>query len=110
MSTMNDTSVDFFDNDKDKFKFKKDEDVCLKDLREALKKAAKAGLEVELLTAAPPPAGRPPNITGVIKRVNRGTIEVMLTSGPPNRIGVFSICHIIGFVPKGSDEEQEAAE
>ncbi|MGD9566904.1 MAG: hypothetical protein AB7V48_01065 [Sedimentibacter sp.] len=80
-------------------------DDCLKDLREALKKAAKKETEIELLTAASPPAGRPPNIRGIIKEVNRGTIELMLTSGPPGRIGIFSICQIIGFVPRGDDEE-----
>jgi hypothetical protein len=86
-----------------------DDDVksndCLEDLREALKKAAKKEIEIELLTAASPPAGRPPNIRGIIKEVNKGTIELVLTSGPSGRIGIFSICHIIGFVPRGDDEE-----
>ena len=102
MQIVDHTAVDFCDGEKDLFKKKKD--VCLQDLREALKKASKDGLEVELLTASPPPAGRPPNIRGIIKKVDRGTIEIILTSGPPGRIGVFSICEIIGFVPRGCDE------
>jgi hypothetical protein len=40
----------------------------LKELRNALEKAKKDGFEIELLTAVTPPAGRPPNITGVIEK------------------------------------------
>jgi len=78
-------------------------DVCVRDLREELIEAMKDCIEVELLTATPPPAGRPPNIRGVIKRVEKGIIKVDLTTGPPNRRAVFSICQIIGFVPFTGD-------
>lgn len=76
---------------------------CFSDLREALIEAKKDETEITLITAASPPAGAPPNITGIVRRVNLGTIELRLTSGPPNRVGVFSICQIIGFVPTAED-------
>ncbi len=78
---------------------------CLEDLRCALLQAKKQGTEIELLTAAPPPAGRPPNIRGIIKKVRLGIIELELSVGPPGRIAVFSICQIIGFVPTNNNEE-----
>lgn len=79
---------------------------CLEDLRCALVRAKKEGTEIELLTAAPPPAGNPPNIRGIVKKVREGTIELELITGPPGRIAVFSICQIIGFVPlRGDDVE-----
>lgn len=74
-------------------------DVCVRDLREELIEAKEECIEVEILTATPPPAGNPPNIRGIIKKVKKGIIIVELTTGPPNRKAVFSICHIIGFVP-----------
>lgn len=75
---------------------------CFTDLRDALIEAKKDETEIILITAASPPAGNPPNITGTVKKVNLGTVELKL-SGPPNRIGIFSICQIIGFVPARED-------
>lgn len=67
----------------------------------------KEGIQVELLTAVPAPAGRPTNIRGVIKKVKKGIIIVDLAAGPPNRKAVFSICKIIGFVPFMGDDVVE---
>jgi hypothetical protein len=80
----------------------------LKELRNALDKAKKDGFEIELLTAVTPPAGRPPNITGVVQKVNKGTVELLLTRGPQNRIGIYSISQLTGFVPASGDEENDA--
>lgn len=73
--------------------------LCIRDIRRELIRAKLRGTEIELLTAAPPPAGRPPNIRGTVLDVSRGAVALCLTTGPRNRVGVFSLCHIIGFVP-----------
>ena len=75
-----------------------------KELREALKEAKKNRTEIELLTAATPPAGRPPNIRGVVVKVNKGTFVLELGGGP-NRKGIYSIPQLIGFVPASADDE-----
>ncbi|KAA0563160.1 hypothetical protein F0342_14160 [Bacillus sp. CH30_1T] len=77
----------------------------LNELRIALLKAKEDGTVIELITAATPPAGRPPNIRGVVQKVNCGTLVLELTSGPPNRKGIYSIPQLIGFVPASDDEE-----
>lgn len=74
-------------------------DICLREMRLALLLAKFLGKEIQLLTCAPPPAGNPPSITGIVNRVGCGTFDLRLTRGQPGRIGTFSICHLIGFVP-----------
>ncbi|MGM0865402.1 MAG: hypothetical protein ACQEWF_12070 [Bacillota bacterium] len=71
----------------------------------ALMKAKEEGIEIELITAATPPAGRPPNIRGIVKKVSCGTFVLEL-SGPPNRKGIYSIPHLIGFVPVSDDVDE----
>lgn len=78
-----------------------------KELRKALKEVKKAGIEIELITASTPPAGRPPNIRGKVKKVNDATFLLEL-SGPPNREGTYSIAQLIGFVPASEEEDDEA--
>ncbi|MEW8986025.1 MAG: hypothetical protein AB2401_03300 [Bacillus sp. (in: firmicutes)] len=80
-----------------------------KELRKALKEVKKAGIEIELITASTPPAGRPPNIRGKVKKVNDATFLLEL-SGPPNREGTYSIAQLIGFVPASEEEGAEAIE
>jgi len=72
-------------------------------MRLALLVAKLQGIEIELLTAASPPAGNPPNIRGVVTQVNCGTFKMALSTGQPGRTGVYSICHLIGFVPRNDD-------
>jgi hypothetical protein len=81
--------------------------LCVRDLRRELIRASLRGTEIELLTAAPPPAGRPPNIRGTVLGVSLGAVALCLTTGPRNRVGVFSLCHIIGFVPRDGDDEED---
>lgn len=78
-------------------------DDCLTDLREALIEAKREETEIVLITAAGPPVANPPNVTGIVRKVNAGTIELRLTLGQPGRTGIFSICQIIGFVPRSDD-------
>lgn len=80
-----------------------------KELRKALKEVKKAGIEIELITASTPPAGRPPNIRGKVKKVNDATFLLEL-SGPPNREGTYSIAQLIGFVPASEEEGAETTE
>jgi hypothetical protein len=80
-----------------------------KELRKALKEVKKAGIEIELITASTPPAGRPPNIRGKVKKVNDATFLLEL-SGPPNREGTYSIAQLIGFVPASEEEGDETTE
>lgn len=81
--------------------------MCVRDLRRALLHAKKCGTEVELLTCAPPPAGRPPNIIGVVTDVNLGSVELCLTRGPRGRKAIFSLCHLIAVIPTRDEEEEE---
>ena len=76
------------------------QDRCVQGLRRALCQAMNQGQEIMLLTCCPAPCGAPPNVKGVVCHVGCGTVKLLLTSGPPGRMGVFSLCHIIGFVPK----------
>ncbi|MGM0836349.1 MAG: hypothetical protein ACQEV7_09350 [Bacillota bacterium] len=80
-----------------------------KELRKALEKAKRARTVIEIITAATPPAGRPPNIRGIVKKVEDGTFVLELG---PNRFGTYSIPQLIGFVPASEEEgdEEEVAE
>ena len=78
------------------------------EFREELKQALNK--KIQLITAARPPAGRPPNITGVLVYVGEGTIQLKLKSEEEmttDRIGVYQINHIIGFVPAKNEDHQE---
>ncbi|MFC7063753.1 hypothetical protein [Halobacillus seohaensis] len=76
----------------------------LRELRKALKKAKKKGETIEIITAATPPAGRPPNIRGTVVEVNCATFVLEL-SGGPDREGIYSIAQLIGIVPGSGDED-----
>lgn len=59
--------------------------------------------KIQLITAATPPAGRPPNITGKLIEVKNGLVKLMLQSEheetSEGRVGVYELEDIIGFVP-----------
>lgn len=71
-------------------------EACCVDMREALE--AVLNQEIEVISAAPPPAGNPVNVRGIVREVRDGVFVLELTQGQPDREGVFSICNIIGFV------------
>ncbi|MGD6830715.1 hypothetical protein ACQCT5_01040 [Sutcliffiella halmapala] len=80
-----------------------------KELRKALERAKRYRTVIEIITAATPPAGRPPNIRGRVKKVEDGTFVLELLSGP-DRFGIYSIAQLIGFVPASQESEEEEEE
>lgn len=63
------------------------------------------GQKIQLITASRPPAGRPPNITGILKEVDNDIVKLRLqqekegSTKEKERIGIYQLENIIGFVP-----------
>jgi uncharacterized protein YjdB len=74
---------------------------------------------IQILTVLSPPAGRPPNITGILREVKDGIVKLALQNehedSDTERIGVYKLSEVIGFIPAteedsecGHEDESEA--
>ncbi|KLU64399.1 hypothetical protein DEAC_c36010 [Desulfosporosinus acididurans] len=82
--------------------------VCSNNMQQALMSVK--GQRIQLLMSTSPPAGRPPNITGIVKEVDGGLLKLELSRGEATakpKIGVYSIRSILGFVPVSAEEDGE---
>lgn len=82
--------------------------VCGYNMQQALMSAK--GQRIQLLMSTSPPAGRPPNITGIVKDVDVGLLKLELSRGKEEakpKIGVYAIRSILGFVPVSEEDGED---
>lgn len=65
------------------------------------------GKNIQIITEASPPAGKPPNITGKLIEVNTESLKIRLKSehdGANTKTGIYFLNSILGFIPMSEGE------